>query len=127
MTDAENTQVGQVGGSGGTGGVEKQGGSGLTVLVTIVAYAAYAVVLYKNQNAEMPQKLLAGGIFLVLAPIGVAIGGIIGRFITPRYVIASGAAALLQARLFWWVGPRFVGAGVAAFLATIAGAPTILP
>ena len=126
MTEAGNTQVGRVDGSGGTGGEGKKSVSGLTVLVTIIAYVVYAVILYKSQNAEVHRKFLAGGIFLVIAPLSVAIGGIVGNFITPQYVLAPNATELLKERLFWWVGPRFIGAGVAGFLATLVGAPTIL-
>lgn len=126
MTEAGNTQAGQMDTSSETRGGEKKSVSGLTVLVTIVSYVAYAVILYKSQNAETLRKILAGVIFLVLAPIGVGIGGIVGSLITPTFVMASDAMGLLKMRLFWWVGPRFIGAGIAGFLSTVAGAPAIL-
>lgn len=122
----EVTAAGNAQGQKRQDGNGKKGASGLTILVTIVTYIAYAVILFFSPNAEAMRKLLAGVLFFVTAPICIGVGGAIGNWINPQFVIASDAFELLKARLFWWVGPRFIGALVAAFFSTLIGAPSML-
>lgn len=105
---------------------EKKGVSRLTVLVTLVSYTAYVIILLLSPNVEITRRLLAGALFFFTAPFCIGVGGSIGNWINPEFVIASDAWELLKMRLFWWVGPRFIGAMVAAVFATLIGAPDIL-
>lgn len=105
---------------------KKKGVSALSLFVTFLCYVVYGIILAKNPTGGLGAKILAMVIFLITAPIGVWIGGAIGNLICPQIIITSGAGALLKERLFWWVGPRFIGAGIAALGATVLAVPEIL-
>jgi len=105
---------------------KKQGISSLSLFVIILCYIAYGIFLFVNPNGGFGAKILALGIFFVTTPVGVCIGGFIGNLICPQFIIASGAQALLKERLFWWVGPRFIGAGIAALVTTMLVVPEVL-
>lgn len=105
---------------------KQSGTSGLSVAVTVLCYIGYGLILLANPRGGTGAKILAMGIFLIAAPIGVGIGGLIGNLICPTFILARGAQELLWQRLFWWVGPRFIGAGIAAVVATLLAVPEII-
>jgi hypothetical protein len=105
---------------------KKQSISSLSLFVIIFCYIAYGMFLFVNPNGGFGAKILALGIFFVATPVCVCIGGFIGNLICPQFIIASGAQALLKERLFWWVGPRFIGAGIAALVTTMLVVPEVL-
>lgn len=106
--------------------IKKKGVLTLSLIVTLLCYVTYGFILTKNPNGSSGAKILAMVIFLIVAPIGVWVGGLVGNLICPQIIIANGAQALLKERLFWWIGPRFIGAGVAAIGATMLAVPEII-
>lgn len=60
-----------------------------------------------------PGRLALGFILSVLAAfIGTQIGDLLRKIAMPTFVMGSGMVDMLKQKLFWAVGPQFIGLGI---------------
>ena len=79
-----------------------------------ILFGALAVLAFSNGARAFGLAAAGAGVaFLLLAPVAWALGDAFRRFAKPDLLLAGSAMDLAKKKLFWKMGPQFVGVGIA--------------
>lgn len=83
-------------------------------IIGAILFALFAYIFFSKGKIADGLVILGGGVgFFVIAPIAWKLGDVFRKFAQPEMFFANGSIDLAKKKLFWMVGPQFIGVGIA--------------
>lgn len=97
--------------------VQKPSKPMLPIILGIIGAILFALLAYPQfmkGETGVGMALLGGAVtFYMIAPIAWKLGDAFRKFAQPEMFFANGSVDLAKKKLFWMVGPQFIGIGIA--------------
>lgn len=92
--------------------------SGLTIFYGIMSVVLGFIAAYAMDASQFGKVAKLFGFILgsVLAFVGVYIGDLLRKAVHPDVIFSSGMTDMLKQKIFWLIGPQFIGGAIGAFV-----------